>query len=74
MNKLEEGDFEVTKWDKKSQHGVFCEMEVRGQLLSALSTKTRLRAPSCSIMLEKRIRQQMTEEEYLAAHPDEPDE
>ena len=64
MNKLE-GDFVVNRWDKKSQNGVFCEMEPKGKLLLALANWKRLRAPSCTIILEKRIRKQMTESEFV---------
>ena len=64
MNKLE-GDFVVNRWDKKSQNGFFCEMEPKGKLLLALANRKRLRAPSCTIILEKRIRKQMTESEFV---------
>ena len=64
MNKLE-GDFVVNRWDKKSQNGVFCEIEPKGKLLLALANKKRLRAPSCTIILDKRIRKQMSELEFV---------
>lgn len=64
MNKLE-GDFVVNRWDKKSPNGVFCEMEPKGKLLLALANKKRLRAPSCTIILDKRIRKQMSELEFV---------
>ena len=54
MNILE-GDFVINRCDWKSQNGVFCEMEPKGKLLLALTNK-RLRSPSCTIILENRIR------------------
>ena len=64
MNNLE-GDFVINRWDKKSQNGVFCELEPKGKLLLALASRKRLRAPSCTIMLEKRIRKQMSEQDFV---------
>ena len=64
MNNLE-GDFVINRWDKKSQNGVFCELEPKGKLLLALANRKRLRAPSCTIMLEKRIRKQMSEQDFV---------
>ena len=64
MNNLD-GEFVVNRWDKKSQNGVFCELEPKGKLLLALANRKRLRAPSCTIILEKRIRKQMTELDFV---------
>ena len=64
MNNLE-GDFVINNWDKRSQNGVFCELEPKGKLLLALANRKRLRAPSCTIKLDKRIRKQMSEQEFV---------
>ena len=64
MNGLE-GNFIINRWDTKSKNGVFCELEPKGKLLWALANKKRLKAPSCSIILEKKIRREMTETEYI---------
>ena len=68
MNNLE-GDFVINRWDKKSQNGVFCELEPKGKLLLALANRKRLRAPSCTIKLDKRIRKQMSEQDFVDLQP-----
>ena len=61
MNSLD-GDFSIEKWDNKSMTGVYVELTAKDGLLLALHRKKRLRAPSCSIILDKKVRKQLVED------------
>ena len=67
-NKMDNlGKYEILRFDIKT-NGVYVESSPKVKLLLALSQKTKLKTPSCKIYLEKRIRWQLTEEQYMEAY------
>ena len=59
------GSFDVSTWDTKVPNGVFMEFIPKGDLLTHLANVKKLRAPSCTINLLKRVRKARSEAEFL---------
>ena len=60
------GEFEVTSWDAKGpKSGCFMAIQPHGELIEALSKKRRLNAGICTLILEKRLRKERTEADFI---------
>ncbi len=61
------GEFAQITWDNKTPNGVFMTFEPSEELLQAIQGRNMtLNGGICRVKLEKRLRKQRTEEEYLA--------
>ena len=61
------GEFDLISWDTKNNiHGVFVSFEPKGDLISKLCNKSKLMAPQCTFVLQKRLRKKRTEAEFMA--------